>query len=182
MIECAPRMPRMPSPIHTGPLSPPRDGSVSPISNRALTPTANDFPTPQGPLFTVRKRDKGLISPAQSAFSFADEDSPIHAFSTPPTPPDSLDQDPRILTRQLVRATPAEPISNIIGSPEQRSLRKKRSHQFYEEVFASREPNVTNKDRIYKDSIVTCEVKTNVIVCRPRFDLTGSYSDKSSAG
>jgi len=156
----------MPSPIRTGRTSPIRPGSVSPTSFRSPTPTANDFPTPAGQVFTVRKRDQGLVSPAQSAFPFADDDSPIHAFSTPPTPPDSVDHQ-RAMTRPLNRGTPGEPgswSSTAIGNAEQQTLRRKRSHQFYTEVFAYREPNCSPKDHVYKDSVVTCEVKTNVIV------------------
>lgn len=160
-------MPRLPSPIRTGRNSFIRDRSVSPVSPRAHTPTANDFPTPQGQVFTVRKRDKGLVSPAQSAFSFADGDSPIHAISTPPTPPDSVDQNHKSIMRPLDRGTPGErpSSSNAMTNPEQPTLRKQRSHQFYQEVFAYREPDASPKDRIYKDAIITCEVKTNVIVC-----------------
>ena len=49
------------------------------------------------------------------------------------------------------------------GTPQQQELRKKKS-QFYTEVFAYREPNLSPKERIYKDSVITAEVKTNVIV------------------
>lgn len=159
----------MPSPIRTGRSSLARDRSISPVSIRGPTPTANDFPTPQGQVFNVRRRDKGLVSPAQSAFSFADDDSPIHALSTPPTPPDSVDQYQKAFARPLDRGTPGErpsrpPSSSGMTNPEQPTIRKQRSHQFYQEVYAYREPNASPKDCIYKDSIITCEVKTNVIV------------------
>ena len=54
---------------------------------------------------------------------------------------------------------------------EQGELRKKRN-QFYTEVFEYREHNITPKDRIYRDSVVTVEVKTNVIVRPPSYLLS----------
>ena len=149
-------------------VSPIRGGSVSPVSNRSTTPTANDFPVPAGQDFTVRKRDRGLVSPSQSSFlSFADDDEPpIHAITAPhriqsraPSRKASVD-----LGRKLSIDGAAGYMCNdmLRHSPEQ-EIRKKRS-QFYTEVFSYRELNITPKDRIYKDSVVTVEVKTNVIV------------------
>ncbi|KAL8816423.1 MAG: hypothetical protein Q9223_004563 [Gallowayella weberi] len=40
----------------------------------------------------------------------------------------------------------------------------RRKSQFYSEVFAYREPNLTARDRVHRYSIITAEVKTNVIV------------------
>lgn len=54
-------------------------------------------------------------------------------------------------------------MSTTVATPQQQELRKKKS-QFYTEVFSYREPNLSPKERIYKDSMVTAEVKTNVIV------------------
>ncbi len=54
-------------------------------------------------------------------------------------------------------------IAAINGTPQQQELRKKKS-QFYTEVLSYREPNLSPKERIYKDSVVTAEVRTNVIV------------------
>lgn len=36
--------------------------------------------------------------------------------------------------------------------------------QYYSEVFAYREPNLTPRDRVLQYSVITAEVKTNVIV------------------
>ena len=140
-----------------------RSGSTSPESIRLPTPTADDFPTPAGQIFNVTKRDQGLISPAQSSFSFPDEDHPAHAISTTP---DLLYEKP--ISRHLGRGAPGDGalLSKTNGSPLQVELRKKRS-QFYGDVFAYREPNLSPRDRIYKDSVITAEVKTNVIVCVP---------------
>ena len=136
-----------------------RPGTVSPDSVRAPTPTANDFPTPAGQMFHVTKRDQGLVSPAKSSFSFPDEDEP-HAISTPP----DLMED-RSIAREIDRGAPGDGaiISGTNGTPHQQDLRRKKS-QFYTEVFSYREPNLSPKERIYKDSIITAEVRTNVIV------------------
>lgn len=136
-----------------------RPGAVSPESVRAPTPTANDFPTPAGQMFHVTKRDQGLVSPAQSSFSFPDEEEP-HAISTPR---DIMDE--KAIARGRDRGAPGDgPIMSATnGTPQQQDLRRKKS-QFYTEVFSYREPNLSPKERIYKDSIVTAEVKTNVIV------------------
>jgi len=136
-----------------------RPGTVSPESVRAPTPTANDFPTPAGQMYHVTKRDLGLVSPAQSS-SFPDEEEP-HAISTPR---DIMEQ--RAKANHIDRGAPGDGaiIAATNGSSQQQDLRRKKSN-FYTEVFAYREPNLTPKERIYKDSIVTAEVRTNVIVC-----------------
>ena len=156
-------MPRMPSPIRTGRISPNRSRSGSPISPRVPTPTANDFPTPSGQVFKVTKRDKGLISPAQSAFSFADDDSPGLAISTPPTPPDIYDEKPAM--QPMKQGAPGDSSISLhrLDTSSQAELRKKRS-QFYTEVFAYKESDASPKEQVYKESIVSAELKTNVIV------------------
>lgn len=137
-----------------------RSGTISPESIRAPTPTPKDFPTPAGQMFHVTKRDQGLVSPAQSSFSFPDEEQP-HAISTPR---DMIKE--KATSRNIGRGTPGESavVGLAHGNPHQQELRKKKS-QFYTEVFAYREPNLSPKERIYKDSVVSAEVKTNVIVC-----------------
>ena len=138
-----------------------RSRSISPESARVPTPTANDFPTPAGQTFIVAKRDQGLVSPAESAFSFFDEGSP-HAMSTS----DLMEE--RTRARPMERGTPGESTYASInpGNQQQTELRRNKS-QYYTEVFSYREPNLSPRDRISKDSVITAEVKTNVIV-RPR--------------
>ncbi len=138
-----------------------RSATVTPEPLRAPTPTANDFPTPQGQMFHVTKRDQGLVSPAQSSFSFPDEEQP-HAVSTPG---ESMEEKSTIRKPDRGAAEESAIRSATNGTPQQQELRKKKS-QFYSEVFSYREPNLSPKDRIYKDSVVTAEVRTNVIVRR----------------
>lgn len=136
-----------------------RSVAASPEPVRAATPTANDFPTPQGQLFNVTKRDQGLVSPRQSSFGFPNDELP-HAITTP-----SETMEEKAVTRNIDRGAPGDGaiIAASNGRSQQQELRKKKS-QFYTEVFSYREPNLSPKDRIYKDSIVTAEVRTNVIV------------------
>ena len=136
-----------------------RPGTISPESVRAPPPTANDLPTPAGQMFHVTKRDQGLVSPAQSSFSFPDEEEP-HAISTPR---DYMEE--RAIARDVSRGAPGDGsiLSSSNGTSLQQELRKKKS-QFYTEVFSYREPHLTPKERVYKDSVITVEVKTNVIV------------------
>ena len=98
------------------------------------------------------------MSPAESAFSFFDEGSP-HAMSTS----DLVEERTRAKT--LERGTPGESTYASInaGSQPQSELRRNKS-QYYTEVFSYREPNLSPRDRISKDSVITAEIKTNVIV------------------
>ena len=161
--------------------SPIRGGSVSPIE-RAHTPTASDFPVPASQEFKVTKRDKGLVSPSQSSFSFIDEEEqPVHAITSPRriesrTPSRAPSRGPsRKNSVDLSRARGAS-IDGAAGYlcqgvaddvVVQAEPTGKTRTQFYTEVFAYREPNITPKDRIYSDAIVTVEIKTNVIVNLP---------------
>ena len=49
---------------------------------------------------------------------------------------------------------------------EDPDLARKRS-QFFGQVFAYREPHSTIREKIHEYSVITAEVKTNIIVCRP---------------
>ena len=166
--------------------SPIRGGSVSPIE-RSHTPQASDFPVPASQEFKVTKRDKGLVSPSQSSFSFIDEeDQPIHAITSPRriesrTPSRAPSRGPsRKNSVDLSRARGASIdgaagylCNGIADDVVVQAETGKPRNQFYTEVFSYREPNITPKDRIYSDAIVTVEVKTNVIVNSPlRFPLS----------
>lgn len=146
-------------------MSTPIDDSPDiPLHDRRHTPSASDFPIPQGQPFNVTKRDKGLISPTQSSFSLLDEESAPHAITTPMTSPEDALVEP-LMSKDSGRGTPGDGISASAGhrSPGKKELAKKKS-QFYGDVFTYREPNISPRDRVYKDSMITAEVKTNVIV------------------
>ena len=67
--------------------------------------------------------------------------------------------------RPIDRGTPGESTYASIntGNQQQNELRRNKS-QYYTEVFSYREPNLSPRDRISKDSVITAEIKTNVIV------------------
>ena len=74
------------------------------------------------------------------------------------------------LFQPIERGTPGEVSDKAIATrtPEETSAAKQRT-QYYSEVFAIREPPVrelTNspRDRLKRTSVVTAEVKTNIIV------------------
>lgn len=68
------------------------------------------------------------------------------------------------LTRTLERGAPGDQaIFSESKTPEQRQIARKRS-QYYQDVFAAREPISSARERISRDSMVIAEIKTNVIV------------------
>lgn len=154
-----------------------RNRSLSPIRSHRRAPTANDFPVPGDyQPFAVKVRDQGLVSPAASSFSFSDNDPPpIHAF-TPPSPTLSVshamstprnDMEKEFMLQAITRGAPADPIriSTPARTPQEREMTRKKS-LYYQEVNAYNESNLTPKDQVYNTSVITVEVKTNVIVRR----------------
>ena len=139
---------------------PPQPSVVSPNSNEHLSPTANEFPRQAGQTLQVSKRDNGLISPAKSAFSFNDDEPEPQPASNLP---DLIDE--KQISRHISRGAPGDAalMSMVQRNQEGTDLARRKS-QFYSEVFAYREPNLTPRERISKTSVITAEVKTNVIV------------------
>ena len=147
------------------------------------TPTANDFPTPYGrdygKDFTVNKRDQGLVSPTASSFSFIEDEMQPHAVSTT----GSIMEEKGVV-RDLSRGTPGEGshAPSINGDSPIKELSKKKS-QYYESSFASREPALNCRERVYKDSPILAEVKTNVIVLhRHPLSLPSSLTNTPCVG
>ncbi|KAL8698361.1 MAG: hypothetical protein Q9201_006618 [Fulgogasparrea decipioides] len=131
--------------------TPPRSG----LSSRNSI-DANEFPRKTGHSFTVSKRDNGLISPAKSSFSFADEVEPAPASAS--NKMDILDENQ--ISRQMSRSGDVTMMDRDRASVDL----SRRKSQFYSEVFAYREPNLTARDRVHQYSVITAEVKTNVII------------------
>lgn len=71
------------------------------------------------------------------------------------------------ITRDISRGTPGD-ITNLSmpKSPEESQLAKKRS-QYYNDAFAYREPASSARERVSRDSMILCELVTNVIVGSP---------------
>lgn len=129
---------------------------------------ANDFPRKAGRVFNVSKRDNGLISPAQSSFSFADDVDLV--TMAPSNKPDIIDENH--ISGPMGRGSPGDAALMAMVNKDRAStdLSRKKS-QYYSEVFAYREPTLTARDRVNRYSVITAEVKTNVIV-------SGTFSNR----
>lgn len=138
-----------------------RSGKSTPtLTDRTLSPSPDQFPRPAGQTLSVSKRDHGVLSPTKSAFAFLDSDPAVRDVSPP-----SHHIDEKRLARHMKRDPPSS--NPIMGQPNRSRDAIESSEQkskFYGEVFAYREPHLSARDRICRDSIVTAEVKTNVIV------------------
>ncbi|KAL8801801.1 MAG: hypothetical protein Q9182_004208 [Xanthomendoza sp. 2 TL-2023] len=120
------------------------------------------------------RRDNGLISPAKSTFSFADEIDPM---SLPASEKPSLIDETQI-SGPYGRGSPGDAALIAMVNKDRASTDlSRRKSQFYSEVFAYREPNLTVRDRVHRYSIITAEVKTNVIVSRPSPEKSQSIGD-----
>ncbi|KAL8686497.1 MAG: hypothetical protein Q9218_007064 [Villophora microphyllina] len=132
--------------------SPPRSG----LSSRKNSIDRNEFPRQAG--YGVSRRDNGLISPAKSTFSFADELDP-----PPMAAPGKMDiMDENQISRTFSR-NGTQDVTMVDRDRASTDLARRKS-QYYTEVFAYREPTATARDRVHQYSIITAEVKTNVIV------------------
>ncbi|KAI4255097.1 MAG: hypothetical protein LQ352_002726 [Teloschistes flavicans] len=130
--------------------TPPRSG----LSSRNSI-DGRETPRPAG---FVTRRDHGLISPAKSSFSFADEVDPV-----PVAAPGKMDiMDENQISRTFSRNGPQD-VTMVDRDRASVDLSRRKS-QYYTEVFAYREPNTTARERVHQYSIITAEVKTNVIV------------------
>lgn len=125
---------------------------------------ADAFPRRAGSVLKVSKRDTGFVSPTKESFSFQDQDElPPHAITALP---DLIDE--KQIARHIDRGAPGDAsLMSMVkrnASSRDGEAASKRNTQYYTEVFAYREPNMTPRQKIHKYSIITAEVKTNVIV------------------
>ena len=126
---------------------------------------AHAFPRRAGSALKVSKRDAGFVSPTKEKFSFQDQDElPPHAISALP---DLIDE--KQISRHVDRGAPGDAslmkMAKRNESSREGEAASRRNTQYYTEVFAYREPNMTARQKILKYSVITAEVKTNVIVC-----------------
>ena len=124
--------------------------------------SAVDFPQPGGEMIM------GRFEVPQNVDSM-DSNNPIIGKSPPlqelvPYNPSS----DKHLIKPLDRGAPGDPSLRAITNrnPEETHLTKRKS-QFYSEVFAYRESHQSPRDQILQESIITAELKTNVIVSPP---------------
>ncbi|KAL8671759.1 MAG: hypothetical protein Q9168_003754 [Polycauliona sp. 1 TL-2023] len=110
------------------------------------------------------RRDNGPISPAKSTFSFAaDEADSAPMPLAVPNKPDLLDE--KRISGLHGRGSPGDAALIAMVNKDRTSTDlSRRKSQFYSEVFAYREPNLSARDRVHRYSVITAEVKTNVIV------------------
>lgn len=75
-----------------------------------------------------------------------------------------MTKEERRLTRAIDRGAPGDAaIFSSLKTPEQQEMAKRKS-QYYENQFAYREANGSARERVLKESIITADVRTNVIV------------------
>jgi hypothetical protein len=116
----------------------------------------------QTPLEPIRKR----VSLIELPPSPADSDSAMRQAS-PKGSPSATTTEERRITRTLDRGTPGDQaIFSNAKSPEQKELARRKS-QYYNDVFAAREPSTSARERVLKDSPILADVRTNVIVSFP---------------
>ncbi len=147
----------MPAPIRSGAATP--RTSIDEYSS-----TANVFPRRAGSVLKVSKRDVGFISPTKADFSFDDESD--YAPTAITDLPDLIEE--KQIARTVDRGAPGDAsLMNMVKRNESSragEATSRRNTQYYTEVFAYREPNMTPRQQLHKFSVLTAEIKTNVIV------------------
>lgn len=90
----------------------------------------------------------------------------------------SISREGRRITRDITRGSPGDQaIFSNTKTPEQKILAKRKS-QYYNEIFAHREPIASARERVLKESPVVADLKTNVIVRYALVRLT-TFADLS---
>lgn len=134
-----------------------RSSTASPGPSEPYSPTANAFPRQVGAELRLPKGGNGFLSPTPSSLSFDPEDSRS-------TPISDRGEEKKIL-RKPGRGAPGDSsLMGVVRNEEGKSLAKRKS-QFYGEVFSYRESNVSVRNKVHQYSVITAEVKTNIIVC-----------------
>lgn len=134
-----------------------RSSTASPEPSEPYSPTANAFPRQVGAELRLPKEGNLFLSPNPSSLSFEPEDSRC-------TPISDRGEEKQIL-RKPGRGAPGD--SSLMGvdrNEEGKSLAKRKS-RFYGEVFSYRESNISVRNKVHQYSVITAEVKTNIIVC-----------------
>lgn len=130
--------------------------TVSSEQSEAQSSRDDQFPQRAGEPINVGRSDNGPISP-HSAFSFNHD----------PSSPQVVTFESLINNNQTQRqssSTADSTLMALVNGPQHGNSLSRRKSQFYGEVFAYREPNVSARTKIHQFSVITVEVKTNVIV------------------
>lgn len=142
-----------------------RSSTASPEPDEQDSPTANDFPRPAGQTVTGSKVGNRIVSPTPSTLSFEPEDSGSNGL---PFTPDFIEQ--KKISRNVMRGAPGDAaLMAMVKRDQEGTNLARRKSQFYGEVFAYRESNISARNKIHQFSVITAEVRTNVIV--RRFEL-----------
>jgi hypothetical protein len=87
--------------------------------------------------------------------------------ASPASSASATTREERRITRNIDRGSPGDQaIFSEAKTPQQRELARKKS-QYYEDVFATREPSGSARERVTKESLIYADVRTNVIVSVP---------------
>lgn len=130
----------------------PRQAGDLLIPSRSETPSRSAASSRAGD-YTAETREQDRVGDASNE------------IPRPPSAGPQRQQQPLQIVTDLRRGAPGDPSQTSIAkkTPEQVMAAKQKS-QFYGEVFSYREPAASVRDRVGQDSVVTAEVKTNVIV------------------
>ena len=138
-----------------------RSSTASPEPNELSSPTANEFPRQAGQVVTSSKVLKRVVSHTPSSISLEPEDSGCNGVPFTPDVPKEKE-----ISRNVMRGAPGDAaLMAMVKRDQEGTNLARRKSQFYGEVFAYREPNVSARNQIHQYSVITAEVKTNVIVC-----------------
>lgn len=165
-----------------------RSSTASPDPNEQYPSTANEFPRQAGKTITASKAGNRIVSPTPSSFSFDPEDSGSNGISFTP---DLIEQ--KKISRNVMRGAPGDQaLMAMVKRDQEGTNLSRRKSQFYGEVFAYRESNISARNKVHQYSVITAEVKTNVIVrpldrdrsrrptnCGPRSKTNTFYSPTS---
>jgi hypothetical protein len=126
-----------------------------------------DPPSSPEQTFVIDRRTKDLLS---QKFPPSPEDSDSGMAMREASPASSASattREERRITRNIDRGSPGDQaIFSEAKTPQQRELARKKS-QYYEDVFATREPSGSARERVTKESLIYADVRTNVIVSVP---------------
>ena len=123
--------------------------------NGETTLPADAFPLQAGRSVTEEDKSTSLPHDTSNKISVAEIDRP---------PLETINE--KSLIRDLSRGAPGDenPMALAQRRPEEKD-RSTRKSNYFGEVFAYREANTSVKERATRESVITAEVKTNVIVC-----------------
>lgn len=127
-----------------------------PLPEGTKTPSPDTFPRAASQLVIKSHPDRALVP------TYDSEDKETYIQAGQPVADRGEEKE---MVRQMKRGAPGDAyLKTMVQRGPEDTERSRQKNKFYGEVFAYREPNTSARDRIARDSVVTAEVKTNVIV------------------